>query len=125
MTTTQVILDPVAEFIGREHGLLIGGEEVPARSGERFDVVDPATGEVVATASAAGTDDVDDAVRAARDAFPAWRDLPPAQRADLLWTLGTRIAELADEFAQLEAIDNGKPTAEAHIVDVPLCSSLF
>src|SRR6266516_2582269 len=107
MAATQTILEPVAEFIGREHGLLIGGEEVEARSGERFDVVNPATGEVIATAPSAGPGDVDDAVRAARAAFPGWRDLPPAERAELLWNLGARIGELANEFAQLEAIDNG------------------
>jgi phenylacetaldehyde dehydrogenase len=125
MAATQMILDPVAAFIDREHRLLIGGEWVASRGDDRFDVVDPATGGVVATVASAGPADVDDAVRAARGAFPAWRDLPPAERAELLWKLGTRIGELADEFAQLEAIDNGKPIAEAHLVDVPLCSSLF
>jgi phenylacetaldehyde dehydrogenase len=125
MATTQMILDPVATFIEHEHGLLIGGEEVAARGGRRFDVVDPATGETIATAPEAGPEDVDDAVAAARSAFPGWRDTPPAERAELLWRLGVRIAELADEFAQIEALDNGKPTSEAHIVDVPLCSSLF
>jgi phenylacetaldehyde dehydrogenase len=125
MATTQLILDPVAQFIRQEHGLLIGGEEVPAHSGARFEVIDPASGETIATAPQAGPEDVDDAVAAARAAFPHWRDLPPATRAELLWRLGSRIAELADEFAQIEALDNGKPTAEAHLVDVPLCSSLF
>jgi phenylacetaldehyde dehydrogenase len=125
MATREMILDPVAEFIGREHGLLIGGEEIAPRSGSRFDVVDPATAETIATAPTAGPEDVDDAVAAARAAFPGWRDTPPAERAELLWRLGTRIAELEDEFAQIEALDNGKPLAELHIVDVPLCSSLF
>jgi len=125
MVATQGILDPVAQFIREEHGLLIGGEEVPARSGARFDVVDPATGDTIATAPRAGSEDVDSAVAAARTAFPGWRDTPPAEKAELLWRLGTRIADLADEFAQIEALDNGKPTAEAHLVDVPLCSSLF
>jgi phenylacetaldehyde dehydrogenase len=125
MATAQAVLDPVKEFIGREHGLLIAGEEVSARDGRRFDVVDPATGEVLTTAPQAGPEDVDDAVAAARDAFPGWRDTPPAVRADLLWRLGERIAELMPELAQLEALDNGKPTFESHIVDVPLTSSLF
>jgi phenylacetaldehyde dehydrogenase len=125
MATTQMILNEVAEFIGGEHGLLIGGEEVPARSAARFDVVDPANGETLTTAPQAGPEDVDDAVAAAREAFTGWRGTPPAERAELLWRLGTRISEMADEFAQIEALDNGKPTAESLIVDVPLCSSLF
>jgi phenylacetaldehyde dehydrogenase len=125
MATTQAVLEPVAAFIGREHGLHIGGEPVEARSGERFEVVNPATGEAIATAAAAGVADVDDAVTASRAAFAAWRDLPPGERAELLWTLGAKIGELAEEFAQLEAIDNGKPMSEARAVDIPLCSALF
>ncbi len=125
MATAQAIRGEVSEFLGREHGLMIGGEEVEARDGERFDVVNPATGDVITSAPSAGPSDIDDAVRAARAAFPGWRDLPPTRRADLLWRLGTRIAELADELAQLETIDNGKPLGEALAVDIPLCSDLF
>lgn len=119
------VLDGVSAFISAEHGLLVGGEERAARDGGRFDVVNPATGEVLTTAPAAGAADVDEAVQAARAAHPAWRDLPPSQRAELLWNLGTRISELTDELAQLEALDNGKPVSEAVVVDVPLCADLF
>ena len=119
------VLDGVTGFLSEEHGLLIAGEETEAASGERFEVLNPATGEPIASAPSAGPDDVDAAVAAAREAFPAWRDLAPARRAELLWNLGTRIAELADELAQLEALDNGKPVAEALVVDVPLTSELF
>src|SRR5947208_2276364 len=98
--------DAVTEFLDREHGPLIGGEERESASGERFDVVNPATGEIVATAPSGNTQDVDDAVRTARDALPAWRALAPARRAELLWNLGTRIQELAGELAQIETIDN-------------------
>ena len=43
MATTYALLDPVTEFLSQDHGLLIGGEEVEAASGERFDVLNPAT----------------------------------------------------------------------------------
>jgi phenylacetaldehyde dehydrogenase len=125
MATTYPLRDAVSEFVSQDHGMLIGGEEVDAASGERFDVFNPATGEALATVPAAGQEDIDAAVRAARDAFPAWRDMPPAERADLLWRLGTHIRELADEFAQIETLDNGKPIAEALAVDIPLCADLF
>jgi len=122
MTT---VLEGVSAFLAREHGLLIAGEEHDARSGERFDVVNPATGEVIATAPSAGAADVDDAVAAARAALPAWRALAPTRRAELLWDLGTAVARDADELAQLEAIDNGKPMGEALAVDVPLTAEIF
>jgi phenylacetaldehyde dehydrogenase len=122
---TATVLEGVSAFLEETHGLLVDGEEREARSGERFDVLDPATGDVITTTPAGGAEDIDDAVAAAREAFPAWRDLAPSSRAELLWNLGTRIAEQADEFAQLEALDNGKPTSEALLVDIPLCSEIF
>ena len=125
MATETAVRNEVSEFLARDHGLLIGGEEVEARSGERFAVVNPATGEAIASAPTGGAEDVDAAVWAAREAFPGWRELAPNRRAELLWDLGTRIRELADELAQLETLDNGKPLAEAHAVDIPLCSDLF
>jgi phenylacetaldehyde dehydrogenase len=97
--------------------LLIGGERVDAASGERFDVLNPATGELLATVPAA--------VAAARAALPVWQALAPARRAELLWDLGTRIADLAEELATLEALDNGKTRAEALLVDLPLSSEIF
>ena len=121
----SVILDSVSEFVGREHGLYIAGEERPSSSGARLEVVNPATGKLLATVAAAGASDIDDAVAAARAALPAWAALAPAARAELLWNLGARIAELGDEFAQLEALDNGKTLAESNMVDIPLCAGLF
>ena len=118
-------LESVARFVDREHGLLIAGELRPAATGERFDVVNPATGALLTTAAAGSAADVDAAVAAARRALPGWQATSPARRAELLWALGTRISELADEFAQLEALDNGKPVSESHMVDVPLCAGLF
>ncbi len=120
-----MILDSVRSFLGREHGLVIDGNERPASSGERFEVINPATGEVLATVASGMAQDVDDAVAAARRALPEWLALAPARRSELLWDLGTRIAELADEFAQIDTLDNGKPLFECNVVDVPLTSGLF
>lgn len=123
--TMQLMTSDVHAFLAREHGLRIGGEEIAARSGERFDVLNPATSEVISTVASAGPDDIDSAVRAARAALPAWRAMPPAERAGLLWRLGDRISELSNELSQLEALDNGKPVSEALAVDIPLCAALF
>ncbi|MEZ5078585.1 MAG: aldehyde dehydrogenase family protein [Solirubrobacterales bacterium] len=122
MTVTQV---PVPDLEASELRLLIGGERVDAASGERLDVLNPATGEALASVPAAGSADVDAAVAAAREALPGWTAMAPAQRAELLWNLGTRIAELGEELATLEALDNGKTRADALMVDIPLTSEIF
>ena len=113
------------EFLARPRGLWIAGQEVPARAGGQFEVINPADGQVLTVVADGQAEDVDAAVAAARDAFPQWRALAPSARADLLWRLGERIAEMADEFARLEALDNGKPTGEALMVDIPLFSELM
>jgi aldehyde dehydrogenase (NAD+) len=90
--------------------LLIGGAHVDAASGETFDSVNPTTGEAWAQHARAGAEDVDRAVRAARAAFEseAWRSLSPTRRGRLMMRLADRIAERAEEIAQVEVRDNGK-----------------
>lgn len=119
------VLESVASFVARDHGLFIGGEFVPSRGNARLDVYNPATDTVLATVPAANADDVDAAVAAARSALPLWRALPAARRAELLWNLGVRITELSDEFAQIDTLNNGKTTADAMAVDIPLVTGLF
>jgi phenylacetaldehyde dehydrogenase len=119
------ILDSVSAFLKREHGLIIDGVERPSLSGERFDVTNPSTGKILSTVASGNAQDIDEAVAAARRALPVWLALSPARRSELLWNLGTRIAELGDEFAQLDSLDNGKPIFECDVVDVPLSSGLF
>jgi acyl-CoA reductase-like NAD-dependent aldehyde dehydrogenase len=92
------------------YGLLIGGEDVAAASGETFDSVNPTTGETWAQHALAGPEDVDRAVRAARRAFEseAWQSLSPTRRGRLMMRLGDAIAARAEEIAQVEVRDNGK-----------------
>jgi phenylacetaldehyde dehydrogenase len=123
--STTVLSEEATQFASREHRMLIGGDRVTATDGETLEVIDPATGRVFATVPAGGTSDIDNAVRAAREALPAWREIPPAQRAELMWNLGTRVAQLAEEFATIEAMDNGKTVTDALAVDVALCSEIF
>jgi phenylacetaldehyde dehydrogenase len=120
-----MVLESLDGFLSRPLGLVIDGEERAAAKGASFEVVNPATGQPLASV-ADGTDlDVELAVSAARAAFGPWSALAPAQRAELLWKLGARVEELADEFARLEALDNGKPVAESLMVDVPLFAGLM
>jgi acyl-CoA reductase-like NAD-dependent aldehyde dehydrogenase len=107
-------------FAGREHRLLIGGEQVGAADGRTLQTIDPATGRVIADFANGGPEDVDRAVRAAREALESgpWAQAPAAQRARLLYRLGALIEEHADELAELESLDNGKPLKLARAVDV-------
>jgi acyl-CoA reductase-like NAD-dependent aldehyde dehydrogenase len=115
-------LSPAARaFCAREHGLLVGGEWVPAAARATFETLDPATGNAIASIAHAGPQDVDAAVAAARDAFAdgaPWRTMAPAARASVIWTLADLVEQHAGELAELESLDNGKPLKFARHVDV-------
>src|SRR6059058_5331521 len=99
----------MAVATGSEHGLFIDSEVVEAASGEARDVVEPATGEVLARAAMAGEQDVDRAVDAARAAVDgAWGRTPPTERSRLLHALADAIAANRGELAELEARNVGK-----------------
>ena len=131
MTTTAPpradLLPAVSAFLGSERRMLIGGDWVPAASGRTFETLDPATGTVLTTVAQADAVDVDRAVAAARAAFEPgspWRRTTPRQRARLLWRTAELIDAHAEELAQLETLDNGKPLASA-AGDVAVAAELF
>ncbi|MFN2432512.1 MAG: aldehyde dehydrogenase family protein [Gemmatimonadota bacterium] len=103
-----------------ENRLFIGGEYVEPSTDVSFETVNPATEEVLARVPEAGSEDVDHAVRAARGAFEgAWRKVSAADRGKLLWRLAELIEKNADELADLETRDNGKPIFESRKIDLP------
>ena len=107
--------------------LFIGGKWVESASGKTFATIDPSTGEVLAQVAEADAEDVDRAVAAARKAHESgvWRELPPSERARMLWRAGDLIEERATEFAQLESLDNGMPINDAQLFHVPLTAATF
>src|SRR3954451_5640302 len=121
MAATE-IADPVREFLATDtHELLIDGERVAAADGATFDTPDPSTGERLAPVRQAGAEDVDRAVAAARRAFEPgsdWRKMTAADRGRRLAALAQLIDQHADELAQLESLDNGKPVKFARAVDL-------
>jgi succinate-semialdehyde dehydrogenase/glutarate-semialdehyde dehydrogenase len=97
----------------RDERLLIGGEWVEASGGARFDVTNPATGEVVGS-TPNGTDaDVRAAVDAAAAALPGWRATTALQRGRLLRRAAEVIRERAEEIGTIMTLEQGKPLAEA------------
>jgi len=99
------------------HGSLVGGREVSGRGGVRA-VVDPASGVAFAEVSLLDAQQAGEAVGAAREAFPAWASLGFAARSRLLLRLREAITEDADAIASLVAREQGKPAAEAHLVEI-------
>ncbi|MGN6577550.1 MAG: gamma-aminobutyraldehyde dehydrogenase [Nocardioides sp.] len=97
---------------------IIGGEKVASASGETYDVINPATGEVYAQAPASGAEDVDRAMKAAEKAFSSWRDSTPGERQVALLKIADALEARADEFVAVECENTGKPiqlTAEEEL----------
>ena len=112
--------------IASSYGLFINGEFVDATGGTMFKTVNPATEEVLADISEAGTDDVDRAVRAARAAFEnVWGPMSGRDRAKYLFRIARLVQERSRELAVLESLDNGKPIRESRDVDIPLVAAHF
>ena len=114
-------------FLAKKHLLLIDGKWVDARSGQTFPVEDPATQQVIGHVAAGAKADIDLAVAAARRAFESgpWSRISPGDRSRLVWKLGDLVEEHADEFAEIEALDNGKPVKNARRDDVGGSIAMF
>ncbi|HET8592467.1 MAG TPA: aldehyde dehydrogenase family protein, partial [Solirubrobacterales bacterium] len=98
---------------------MIGGKFVPPADGEREAVIDPATGETIARAPLSGKRDVDAAVKAARAAFDGWSTLTPGERSNRLLKMADAIEARAEEIADLEAADAGKPRSAFFEDEIP------
>jgi betaine-aldehyde dehydrogenase/aminobutyraldehyde dehydrogenase len=93
--------------------MYVDGEHIGAADGATEPVIDPATAAQIATVPLGGAADVQRAVDAAEKAFDSWSETTPAQRAELLLKLADRLADHAEEFAQLESANVGKPITVA------------
>ncbi|GAA0268029.1 aldehyde dehydrogenase DhaS [Alteraurantiacibacter aestuarii] len=111
----------VKKALARKPQLFINGEWVDSSGDATIDVEDPSSGKVVSSFVEATDKDVDRAVAAARVAFDdeRWRGMPPIAREKIMHRLADLIEAHADEFAELEAIDVGKPKGMAAMIDVP------
>src|SRR5271165_5623645 len=112
--------DQARAFVPQRHRLLIGSERPEAADGRTFSTLDPATGLELAEVALGGPEDVARAVAAAREAFAngPWGSMPAAGRERLMHALADALEARAEEFAQIESLDNGKPVGLAQYVDV-------
>jgi phenylacetaldehyde dehydrogenase len=122
------LLPAVRDFLSSPKQLLIDGDWVDAKDGRTFATVNPSTEQELVQVAHASQVDVDRAVTAARTAFEhgsPWSRFTPRERSHLLWRIGDLIEAHADEFAQLEALDNGKRVEAARDGDIAVSAELF
>jgi acyl-CoA reductase-like NAD-dependent aldehyde dehydrogenase len=100
----------------------VGGKWVDAVDGGTMEVVNPATGEMIAEVPRGTQGDVDRAVEAAGAALPEWLETTPGERAEALLKLADAIDEHTDELGALESQNVGKPL-EAAKEEMPVCAS--
>ena len=115
------------DFLSAPKKMLLNGQWVDSASGKTFPVYNPATGEVIAQVAEGDKEDINRAVKIARDTFEnsSWRSMTPSERGRIIWRIGDLILEHLEEFAELESLDNGKPITVARAADVPLSADLF
>jgi len=101
----------------------IDGKEVASQ--ETFQTINPATTEVIANVSSGGADEINQAVAAAKAAFPKWANTPAKQRAKLMRRLGELIDQHVETIAELETLDTGLPIHQTRNVLIPRASHNF
>ena len=111
--------------IKAKYDLFIGGKFVKPNSKKYFKSINPATEEVVCEIAEANDKDVDDAVKAARKAFPEWSKIGGKERGKYIYRIARLIQERARVFSVIESIDGGKPIRESRDIDIPLAAAHF
>jgi len=110
-----------ARSLNIESRLFINGSYVEAKSGARFESVNPATGEVLAAVARGGVADIDLAVVSAKEAWRdgRWRFMAPRDRMNVLFRLADLIEARSEELALLDTLDMGKPITDSLTIDLP------
>lgn len=103
----------------------IGGIFIPSVTNDFFENINPATGNPYSLLPNSSSEDVEEAVSAAKKAFPLWSNLSNQERGDWLNKLASGIQSRLDEFVEAESKDNGKPVNLAKEVDIPRAISNF
>ena len=98
--------------------LYIHGDYIESSSGETFNSINPANGEVIATIGQASEDDVEKAILSAEKGFFEWSKMSAFERSRILLKAVKILRDRNDELAELEVIDCGKPLQEANCVDI-------
>ena len=98
---------------------LINGSHLPAKSGDWLDLIDPSKGKSYGRIPRSSAEDVNLAVKAARNAFESWSTMSAEKRSECIEKLADKIQENSSMLAEAESRDNGKPVGLASTVDIP------
>ena len=101
----------------KEH-LFIDGNYMVSSSGETFNSINPASGEIIAIVDQANEKDVEKAILSSERAFKVWSQMSAFERGRILLKAVTILRERNDELAKLEVLDCGKPLQEANCVEI-------
>lgn len=117
----------VTDLVGRAHrSIVIDGKAREAAAGGTIPVEDPGTGHQLGVIAAGDGQDVDAAVRSAHRAFHGtWRHLSASARGRALLAVADLLEEKADELAQIETVDNGKPMTESRYLDLAIAAEVY
>lgn len=123
-------LVPALEGIGHikiknSYDLFINGKWQAASSDQKFDTINPANESVLSSLSHGNATDIDLAVKAASDAYPAWSNLSGKERGKYLFRIARVLQERAREFAIIETLESGKTIRESRDIDIPLAANHF
>ncbi|NWN87686.1 MAG: aldehyde dehydrogenase family protein [Micrococcaceae bacterium] len=126
-TTTNIVSARLQDFLAHPQRLFINGQWVESSSGKTFATYDPATGNKLAEVARGSEADIHKAVDAAHATFQegSWVRMRPNAREELLFRISQKIQEWADDFAELESLDNGKPMGIASAFDVRSAADCF
>ncbi|MGV8947394.1 MAG: aldehyde dehydrogenase family protein, partial [Lutibacter sp.] len=111
--------------IKKKYELFIDGKFTKPVKGNYFDTINPSNNQKIASIAEASDEDVDKAVKAAREAFLGWSSLSGKERGKYIFRIARLIQERAREFAVIESLDGGKPIRESRDIDIPLAANHF
>jgi aldehyde dehydrogenase (NAD+) len=112
--------------IASRYNLFIGGKFVEPHSKKWFESINPATEDRLSEVAEADAEDVDRAVKAARNAYEkTWRKIAPSERAKYIYRIARLIQEKSRALAVVETMDGGKPIKESRDIDIPLAAAHF
>jgi aldehyde dehydrogenase (NAD+) len=108
------------------YGIFVDGEFVESKAGAKFATINPATEKQIADITESSDQDVDAAVKAARNAYTkVWSKMPGRERGKYLFRIARLIQERARELSVIETLDGGKPIRESRDIDIPLAAAHF